>query len=61
MYGEKIRDELLKVKNSNERTAWILMDRIVPPVLKSYMVRPGGVLHYKDVVSELGIFGVTIG
>ena len=48
---------------SEERSAWILMDRIHPPVTKGYMVRPGGPMPplIVDLVSELGIFGVIIG
>lgn len=46
-----------------ERSAWILMERITPPVSKGYMIRPGDQLPPKivDLVSELGIFGAIIG
>lgn len=46
-----------------ERSAWILMERILPPVSQGYMVRPGGpsVPPLVDLVSELGIFGAVIG
>lgn len=62
IYGDEIRDFLLKIKDSDERSAWILMDRISPPLQRNYMVRP--TLKeplYTDCVSELGIFGVVIG
>lgn len=52
------------MKNSSERTAWILMDRILPPVQLSYLIKPGEgskVEEMEEVVSELGIFGVTLG
>lgn len=49
--------------SETERSAWILMERILPPVTKGYMVRPSGPSPppLVDLVSELGIFGVIIG
>lgn len=50
--------------NSKERSAWILMDKINPPVQQNYLIRPNQdfenntKLH--DVVSELGIFGTIL-
>nr|CAD7408975.1 unnamed protein product [Timema cristinae] len=63
VYGEKVREELLAMKDSKERTAWILMDRISPPIQTCYIVRPGqdGLPPLSDLVSELGIFGVILG
>nr|CAD7448498.1 unnamed protein product [Timema bartmani] len=63
VYGEKVREELLAMKDSKERTAWILMERISPPIQTCYIVRPGqdGLPPLSDLVSELGIFGVIIG
>ncbi|KAJ8944943.1 hypothetical protein NQ318_013091 [Aromia moschata] len=54
---------MLKMRDSKERTAWILMERIFPPLSKGYIVRPGGSdpPELCDMVSELGIFGVVIG
>lgn len=50
--------------NSEERSAWILMDKIIPPVQKNYMIRPNqGSMKTStlcDVVSELGIFGTIL-
>jgi len=62
MYGETMRDFLAKIRNTEERKAYILMDRINPPLQKNYMVRPNAPKPvYSDFVSELGIFGVVIG
>lgn len=62
VYGVEIRDAVMKMKDSKERSAWILMDRITPPLQANYMVRPGQeVKEPVDLVSELGIFGVIIG
>lgn len=39
------------------------MERISPPISRSYMLRPGGPMPppIVDMVSELGIFGAIIG
>ena len=61
MYGDDIKPFLEKIKDSEERNAYILMDRIQPPVTTNYMVRPGQKPQLVDVISELGIFGYVIG
>ncbi|XP_055389606.1 glutathione synthetase-like isoform X1 [Condylostylus longicornis] len=62
VYGLDIPDALKKMSKT-ERKAWILMDRILPPISKGYMIRPGGPIPppIVDLVSELGIFGAIIG
>lgn len=62
-YGSDVREVMLKMKDSKERTAWILMERIQPPLSTGYIVRPGGPNPPPlcEMVSELGIFGVIIG
>lgn len=63
IYGQEIRDAILNMKDSKERTAWILMERIKPPISTGYMIRAGGpkVPPLVEMVSELGVFGVVIG
>jgi glutathione synthase len=65
VYGDNVRTAVMGMKDSEERSAWILMERILPPVQQNYMVRPGdpsnGCPAVSDVVGELGIFGVIIG
>eukprot|EP00092_Neocalanus_flemingeri_P030197 GFUD01032776.1.p1 GENE.GFUD01032776.1~~GFUD01032776.1.p1 ORF type:complete len:483 (+),score=157.98 GFUD01032776.1:127-1575(+) len=61
VYGEDIKPFLEKIKDSEERNAYILMDRIQPPVTTNYMVRPGQEAKLVNVISELGIFGYVIG
>jgi len=61
LYGDEIREYLQKLGNSDERNAFILMDRISPPVTSNYMVRPGQEPRLVDCISELGIFGYIIG
>ena len=54
---------LSKIKQSEERSAYILMDRIEPPLNSALLIRAGtdGNFVPQDVVSELGIYGVVIG
>jgi len=61
VYGDDIRPFLEGIRDSEERNAYILMDRIHPPVTRNYMVRPGAEPQLVDVISELGIFGYVIG
>ncbi|CAL8121898.1 unnamed protein product [Orchesella dallaii] len=62
IYGDDIREFLMKIKDSDERSAWILMEKITPPLQRNYMIRPTlKEPMFTDVVSELGIFGVIIG
>lgn len=68
VYNEDITEHLKLMKNSEERTAWILMDRLYPPVQKNYVIRAlkepqlqHGDPYLLDVVSELGVYGVIIG
>ncbi|KAH8272281.1 hypothetical protein KR044_006894 [Drosophila immigrans] len=62
VYGVDIPDALKRMTRV-ERSAWILMDLIHPPLSQGYMVRPAGDMppQIVDMVSELGIFGVVIG
>ncbi|CAG7693765.1 unnamed protein product [Allacma fusca] len=62
VYDEEIKDQLEKIRNTPERDAWILMEKIQPPLQKNYMIRPAlSEPLYTDFVSELGIYGVIIG
>jgi len=67
VYNDEIRMRLNSMKNSQERTAWILMDRIYPGLQTNYLIRivEGSLLrdnvHLSDVVTELGIYGVIVG
>lgn len=63
IYGENIPKILSDLGRKKERSAYILMNRIQPPVNSNYIIRPGQNREpvLEDVVSELGIFGVIIG
>ncbi len=53
---------LEKMKSSEERTAWIAMDRLCPVPFENYMIRAGQEdIQLREVNSELGIFGAIIG
>lgn len=62
IYGSEIPAVLSKMSET-ERSAYIIMERITPPISRSYMIRPGSEMPPKivDMVSELGIFGAIIG
>lgn len=60
-YGDEIPKALGDIKDGVQRSAWILMDRIVPPTIQGYVIRSGtSKLDVSDCVSELGIFGIII-
>ncbi|KAG0724060.1 Glutathione synthetase [Chionoecetes opilio] len=61
VYGEEIRTVLEKIRDSKEREAYILMDRIRPPIQQNYLVRAHQAATLVEVVSELGIFGTILG
>ncbi|XP_068696198.1 glutathione synthetase-like [Montipora foliosa] len=61
VFGEDIVKTLTGTADVKERSKFILMDKIQPPVAKNYIVRaelPQPVLA--DVVSEIGFFGILI-
>uniref|UniRef100_A0AAG5DQC8 Glutathione synthetase n=1 Tax=Anopheles atroparvus TaxID=41427 RepID=A0AAG5DQC8_ANOAO len=62
VYGADI-PAALNAMSPDERSAWILMERIFPPLSTGYMIRPGGPSPppLVQLVSELGIFGAIIG
>uniref|UniRef100_A0A6M2DUC9 Glutathione synthetase n=1 Tax=Xenopsylla cheopis TaxID=163159 RepID=A0A6M2DUC9_XENCH len=63
VYGAKIREALMNMGSTPERAAWILMERITPPLSEGYIIRPGDRVPPPliSLISELGIFGAIIG
>lgn len=50
------------IKQSKERTQYILMDMLNPPKLQNYILRGSADKSYSgEVISELGIYGVILG
>ncbi|KAM6248712.1 glutathione synthetase isoform 2-T2 [Porphyrio hochstetteri] len=60
LYGEELRQVLEKVKDSPERTSYILMDKIKPQPSMNYLLRAHSPLQVSECISELGIFGVYV-
>ncbi|XP_025153801.1 glutathione synthetase-like isoform X2 [Harpegnathos saltator] len=67
VYNDDIKTCLNSMKNTKERTAYILMDRIYPPLQTNYLIRAAqepiseSNVSLSDVVAELGIYGVVVG
>ena len=59
-FGEAVRDELLKMKDSPERSSFILMKRVHPLVYRNYPISVDRPIELTEVVSELGIFGSLV-
>uniref|UniRef100_A0A671KUQ8 Glutathione synthetase n=1 Tax=Sinocyclocheilus anshuiensis TaxID=1608454 RepID=A0A671KUQ8_9TELE len=60
IYGSEICEVLENLKNSTERTAYILMDKIQPVPVQNYLLRPGAPLRLNSCLSELGVFGAYV-
>lgn len=60
LYGEELRQVLEKIKDSPERTSYILMDKIKPQPALNYLLRAHSPLQVSECISELGIFGVYV-
>jgi len=57
VFGEAVRDELLKMRDSSERESYILMRRVHPVVYRNYAITANSPIELREMVSELGIFG----
>ncbi|XP_072024384.1 glutathione synthetase-like [Amphiura filiformis] len=60
IYGDDVRAKLEELAGQQERSGYILMERIMPTVVKNYELRRGLLVDMQDMVSELGIFGVLV-
>lgn len=59
IYGEDIRRTLLN--NSENRTQYILMDRISPQITNNVIIRQESTsIRPVDVIPELGIVGIFV-
>lgn len=62
IYGSDIRVALESMKHSKERTAYILMEYIDTPLQENYLLGPDNEeQRVRDLISELGIYGIIIG
>ncbi|XP_074868179.1 glutathione synthetase [Carettochelys insculpta] len=60
LYGEELKQLLERIKDSPERTSYILMDKIVPQPSMNYLLRAQSPLKISECISELGVFGVYV-
>ncbi|KAK6308046.1 hypothetical protein J4Q44_G00213170 [Coregonus suidteri] len=60
IYGAEIIQVLEGVKQSTERMAYILMDKVQPRPVHNYLLRLGTPLKLSTCLSELGIFGAYV-
>ncbi|TDH11075.1 hypothetical protein EPR50_G00080430 [Perca flavescens] len=60
IYGSEICQVLQGVKESTERMAYILMDKIHPAPVQNYLLRRDGPLKISNCLSELGVFGTYV-
>lgn len=60
LYGSEIVRVLGEVKESTERTAYILMDKIHPTPIQNYLLRRDAPLTLSNCLSELGVFGAYV-
>ncbi|KAI3873244.1 hypothetical protein MKX03_016952 [Papaver bracteatum] len=61
IYGKDLSETLLKLQkeNSEELSAYILMQRIFPTSSPTFLVRDG-ICHQDQAISELGIYGAYL-
>nr|XP_029520362.1 glutathione synthetase [Oncorhynchus nerka] len=60
LYGAEICQVLEGVKQSTERMAYILMDKVKPRPVHNYLLRLGTPLKLSTCLSELGVFGAYV-
>ncbi|XP_068187857.1 glutathione synthetase isoform X1 [Antennarius striatus] len=60
IYGSEISEVLQRLKDSPERMAYILMDKIQPIPVKNILLRRGATPKVTNCLSELGVFGVYV-
>ncbi|KAK1801629.1 hypothetical protein P4O66_022273, partial [Electrophorus voltai] len=60
IYGQEICSVLESMRDSMERTAYILMDKVQPRPASNYLLRPGAPLRLSLCLSELGMFGAYV-
>lgn len=60
-YGAEVHQQLKRLSGSEERGAYILMDRVRPPVQQSFLLRhEAASLAPVASISELGVYGVYV-
>ncbi|XP_029362310.1 glutathione synthetase [Echeneis naucrates] len=60
IYGSEICQVLERLKESTERMAYILMDKIHPSPAHNFLLTQGTPLQISNCLSELGVFGAYV-
>ncbi|XP_055508707.1 glutathione synthetase-like [Leucoraja erinacea] len=60
IFDEELAHVLGHIKGDSQRSAYILMDRFKPQVVKNYLLHPGAAVELLECTPELGMFGVYI-
>ncbi|CAL1287841.1 unnamed protein product [Larinioides sclopetarius] len=61
LYGEDLKNLLEKIQDSEKRKAYILMERINPPLIPNCIIRRDNKPEITNIICELGIFGTILG
>lgn len=61
LYGDEMKSLLQNIGTTQDREAYILMERIFPLPEKNFLIKAGKPAALLDTVSEIGIYGVHIG
>ncbi|XP_054720974.1 glutathione synthetase-like isoform X2 [Uloborus diversus] len=61
LYGEDVKTTLDRIKSTEERMAYILMERINPPAISNCIVLGDCSPEIGGIVCELGAFGIILG
>ncbi|GFU00863.1 glutathione synthetase, partial [Nephila pilipes] len=61
LYGDDIKNLLMSIQDSDKRSAYILMERINPPLIPNCILRRDTKPEITNIICELGIFGTILG
>lgn len=60
-YGEDLRSFLQEIGSTQQRQAYILMERVIPPVVSNCIIQSNKAPQPCSITCELGIYGVILG
>lgn len=61
LFGNDLKNHLKSIQDSGERSAYILMERINPPLIPNCILRRDTKPEITNIICELGIFGIILG
>jgi len=59
IYGQQVKETIEKL-SSKELSAFILMERVRPPISNNFILREGKIYSDEPMISELGIYSVFL-